>query len=275
MCYYTEKNKIVITDTEDFDAKKILECGQVFRFKKICDDFEIFAGNQRAVLKPMQNRVEIECTDESFFVNYFDLSKNYDIIRLNLKDKGLIGAAVDFGQGIRILRQNPFETLISFIISANNHIPRIKAIIERLCTALGEKRDGYYAFPSADALASKDADFYIQNGLGYRAPYIVNTAKAVVNGFDLNKINSMTSADAQKYLCTLSGVGPKVADCILLFGYGRSDVFPVDTWIKKVYNCYFGSENNPKIIREALVDRFGDLSGYAQQYLFYYKRELD
>ena len=260
---------------EDFDPLKTLECGQVFRFKKIGCDFEIIAQNQRAVLKKAQNNVEIECTDEKFFVKYFDLCNNYDIIRLKLRDKGLFCAALEFGQGIRILRQSPFETLISFIISANNHIPRIKGIIERLCAALGEDCGGYYSFPSCEALASMDEDFYYKAGLGYRAPYIVQTARAVAEGFDLEALRGLTSAEASKKLCGLKGVGPKVADCVLLFGYGKTDVFPVDTWIKKVYNSYFGRENNPLKIRRELTERFGSLSGYAQQYLFYYKRELD
>lgn len=190
-------------------------------------------------------------------------------------DKGLFRAAIDFGQGIRILQQDPFETLISFIISANNHIPRIKSIIERLSTALGDRCDGFNAFPTAKALSGKDADYYFKAGLGYRAPYIVETARAVKDGFDLDGLQTLSTDKARKELMTLKGVGPKVADCILLFGFGREDVFPVDTWIKKVYNSYFGHEDNPAKIRKALTDKFGDLSGYAQQYLFFYKRELE
>lgn len=275
MDYIVEKGKITVINPEDFDIRKTLECGQVFRFKKIDDGYQIIAKNERAVLKNVQNNVEIACTDENFFVKYFDLCKNYDIIRLKLKDKGLFCAAIDFGQGIRILKQNPFETLISFIISANNHIPRIKSVIERLSDALGEKENGFNAFPTAAALASKDADFYFKAGLGYRAPYIAETARAINDGFDLDGLSDLPTDEARKILMTLKGVGPKVADCILLFGFGREDVFPVDTWIKKVYNSYFGQEENPLKIRKALTDKFGDLSGYAQQYLFFYKRELE
>lgn len=184
-------------------------------------------------VKKRKNNVEIACTDENFFVKYFDLCKNYDIIRLKLGDKGLFRAAIDFGQGIRILQQDPFETLISFIISANNHIPRIKSIIERLSTALGDRCDGFNAFPTAKALSGKDADYYFKAGLGYRAPYIVETARAVKDGFDLDGLQTLSTDKARKELMTLKGVGPKVADCILLFGFGREDVFPVDTWIKR------------------------------------------
>ena len=190
-----------------------------------------------------------------------------------MRDKGLFDAEMAFGQGLRILKQNPFETLISFIISANNHIPRIKSIIERLCFELGEKCDGFYAFPTPQRLAGQTVSFYEKCGLGYRASYIYETANEICNGFNLERLYDMPSKDAKTQLCALKGVGPKVADCILLFGYGKTDVFPVDTWIKKVYNTYFGAEDNPKIIREKLVEKYGDLSGYAQQYLFYYKRE--
>jgi N-glycosylase/DNA lyase len=275
MDYIVEKGKITVINPRDFDIRKTLECGQVFRYKKIDDGYEIIAKNQRARLKNVKNNVEIACTDENFFVKYFDLCKNYDIIRLKLGDKGLFRAAIDFGQGIRILQQDPFETLISFIISANNHIPRIKSIIERLSTALGDRCDGFNAFPTAKALSEKDADYYFNAGLGYRALYIVETARAVKDGFDLDGLQTLSTDKARKELMTLKGVGPKVADCILLFGFGREDVFPVDTWIKKVYNSYFGHEDNPAKIRKALTDKFGDLSGYAQQYLFFYKRELE
>lgn len=271
--FKVEKGKITVYRADEFDIIKTLECGQVFRYKKREDFFEIFAQNKRAELKYEKNVVIISSDDETFFVNYFDLRQNYDIIRLKLRDKGLFEAEMDFGRGLRILKQNPFETLISFIISANNRIPRIKSIIERLCFELGERCDGYFAFPTVEALAGKDVGFYEKCGLGYRAPYILETTRAIAEGFDLDLPYETSSCEAQKYLCSLKGVGPKVADCILLFAYGKTDVFPVDTWIKKVYNSYFGAETSPSKIRASLVDRYGDLSGYAQQYLFYYKRE--
>lgn len=128
-------------------------------------------------VKKRKNNVEIACTDENFFVKYFDLCKNYDIIRLKLGDKGLFRAAIDFGQGIRILQQDPFETLISFIISANNHIPRIKSIIERLSTALGDRCDGFNAFPTAKALSEKTPIITSRQGSGI-APLISSKRRA-------------------------------------------------------------------------------------------------
>lgn len=271
--YQIENGKIIVYCPSEFNIEKTLECGQIFRYKKNDDFFEIIAQNKRAVIKNEDDKVIILTNEENFFVKYFDFQQNYDIIRLKLRDKGLFDAEMAFGKGLRILHQNPFETLISFIISANNHIPRIKKIIEKLCFELGEKCDGYYAFPTPKRLAEQSVSFYEKCGLGYRASYVYETANEIYNGYDLENLYGMSSDQAKAKLCALKGVGPKVADCILLFGYGKTDVFPVDTWIKKMYNDYFGAEDNPKIISKKLVQKYGDLSGYAQQYLFYYKRE--
>lgn len=274
--YIVKKNLITVTDMTDFDIKKICECGQLFRFTDINGKTRIISGEHRAFLWQENGVVFIECDDEKYFEKYFDLQRNYDIIRLKLKDKSLFEAAVDFGQGIRILNQQPFETLISFIISANNNITRIKGIIERLSASLGDDMGGYFSFPSPQKIAA--ADFETINGLGagYRARYIHETARAVAEGrFDLDAPFSAKTDCAKRGLLQLLGVGDKVADCILLFAYHKADVFPVDTWIKKVYNCYYGREQSRAVIRRSLLARFGDLSGYAQQYLFYYKRELD
>ena len=166
--------------------------------------------------------------------------------------------------------------VISFIISANNHIPRIKGIIERLCAGLGRDMGGYYAFPTAEAMADKGEDYYFALGAGYRAPYLASTATAIAEGsFDIDAVRSMPTKEAAKYLCSLLGVGPKVADCILLFGYHRTDVFPVDTWIKKVYRDTLGGAATNKQMREKLIALYGNLSGYAQQYLFFGKRDRD
>ena len=273
MEYKICENKIIITNPTTFNIKAVLECGQVFRYKKTDDGYQVITGNKKAVIKEEDNKVIIQQKDTKFFEKYFDLCRNYDIILSNLSGKGLIGAACEFGKGIRILNQNPVETIISFIISANNHIPRIKSIIEKICFELGEKCDGYYAFPTIEMLASKDEDFYIKLGAGYRANYIADTAKVLYNGFDFESIYEMPTAEAHKKLCTLKGVGPKVADCILLFAYHKTDVFPVDTWIKKVYADCYGKTTSASNMSKRLTAEYGELAGYAQQYLFYYKRE--
>ena len=277
MKYTVESDKIIIEDTSDFNAKHILECGQVFRFKKYDNYYRVYALDKFADVFTLDNgNVIIETSDPNFFVNYFDLNTNYDIIKQHLRKNDIMKSAIDYGYGIRILRQNNIEAAFSFIISANNNIARIQKIINSICEHLGEKCDGYYAFPSVQKLASAGEMFYASIGAGYRAAYLDKTAKLINSGFDMEVINSMSTESAVNYLIKLAGVGPKVADCILLYGYHRTDVFPVDTWIKKVYSSYFDSgATNPNQIRKNLVSSFTDMSGYAQQYLFYYKRELD
>lgn len=270
-------NSLIIKN-EYFNSKDIFECGQVFRFRKTLDTYSIIALDKIAILKT-NGDTEIISNDIDFFKNYFDLSTDYAKIVGKLKINPLMEQAVDFGSGLRILKQDHFETLISFIISQNNHIPRIKSIIERLCENLGEKRDfngiTYYGFPNAEIMARQPLELYKKIGLGYRAEYILDTANKIAEGFNLNELFNLDSLSARKKLCEFLGVGPKVADCVLLFAYGKKDVFPVDTWIKKVYAEYFdGVETNPIKISEYLKSQFKDLSGYAQQYLFYYKRSL-
>lgn len=273
MEYEIIENKIIISNPTTFDIKAVLECGQVFRYKKTDGGYQVVAGDKKAVLKEENGKIIIEQNDAKFFEKYFDLCRNYDIIISKLGCKGLIGAACGFGKGIRILNQNPVETIFSFIISANNHIPRIKSIIERICAELGEDCHEYYAFPTISALASKGEDFYFKLGAGYRANYISETAKTLESGFDIDGIYEMPTPEARKKLCALKGVGPKVADCILLFGYHKTDVFPVDTWIKKVYADCYGETASAAEMSKRLTAEYGDLAGYAQQYLFYYKRE--
>ncbi len=266
-------NDIIIEDTRDFDIRQTLDCGQIFRYAKTGENvYEVFSKDKRCVVR-QTDYVVIESDDAAYWSRFFDLGNDYGEIKRRLSGKPFMKEAIDFGHGIRILNQDPFETLISFIVSANNHIPRIKGILSRLCDGLGEERDGYHAFPTAQAMAEKSADYYAAIGAGYRAPYLAETARAVADGFDLSKPATLSGDEANRYLCTLKGVGPKVADCILLFAYHKSDVFPVDTWIRKVYKDMTGKEAGNGEIRKYLVSTYGELSGYAQQYLFFSKRE--
>lgn len=266
-------NDIIIKDTRDFDIRQTLDCGQIFRYSEIGEnEYEVFSKDKRCVVR-QDGVAVIKSDDSTYWRRFFDLDNDYGAIKQALMDKPLMKEAVGYGGGIRILNQDPYEMLISFIVSANNHIPRIKGILSRICEGLGEKKDGYSAFPTPEAMASKDADYYAALGAGYRAPYLSETARAVADGFDLEKPLYMSGEEANKYLCTLKGVGPKVADCILLFAYHKSDVFPVDTWIRKVYADMTGKEATNKEIRKYLISTYGNLSGYAQQYLFFNKRE--
>lgn len=266
-------NDIIIKDTKDFDIRQTLDCGQIFRYAQTDENtYEVFSKDKRCIVK-QDGIAVIKSDDREYWHRFFDLDNDYGQIKDELANKPFMKDAIEYGKGIRILNQDPYEMLISFIVSANNHIPRIKGILSRICEGLGEKKDGYFAFPSPEAMASKDEAYYTALGAGYRAAYLSETAKAVADGFDLEKPRYLSGDEANKYLCTLKGVGPKVADCILLFAYHKSDVFPVDTWIRKVYKDMTGKEGSNKEIRKYLVSTYGNLSGYAQQYLFFSKRE--
>ncbi|MDE5911256.1 MAG: 8-oxoguanine DNA glycosylase [Clostridia bacterium] len=270
-----QKNSIIITELEDFDIRHILDCGQIFRYEKLSEgEYGVYSKDKTCLVRQSQDNAVIESDDPEYFVNYFDLGRDYGEIKQKLKGKPFMDEAMQYGHGIRILNQDKWEMLISFIISANNHIPRIKGIISRLCASLGKNMGDYYAFPTPEAMASKDEEFYKALGAGYRAKYLAVTSRQVADGFDLDAICDMDGNTANKKLCTLMGVGSKVADCILLFGYHKQDVFPVDTWIKKVYKDVVGDAiDNNNVIRRKLIDIYGEYSGYAQQYLFFNKRE--
>ena len=264
-----EKTFIPTTDT--FNLRETLECGQVFRYQLKDGEYHLSAGGHHAVFKASDGGWDMYSTNAEFFQKYFDFDTNYDIIQSKVQDKGLVSSAVDFAKGIHILRQDLVETIFSFVISQNNHIPRIKAIIERICTALGEDRGGYHAFPTVEALASKDADWYKEIGAGYRAEYLSGIAKRFRDE-GVPTFDNLSTEEARKLLMSYKGIGRKVADCVLLFGLKRTDVFPTDTWILKIFGEEYPDVPAEKLAK-ILVDRFGEYSGYIQQWLFYEKRE--
>ncbi len=270
-----EKNSIIITDLSSFDIRQILDCGQIFRYSKMGEGlYRVYSSDKTCMVEQTSEKAVITTDDIEYFYNFFDLDRDYGKIKASLADKPFMKEAIEYGRGIRILNQDKWEMLISFIISANNHIPRIKGIIDRLCKSLGKDMGEYRAFPTAQKMAEQDENFYAAIGAGYRAKYLAETSKAVAQGFDLDEIANLDGMSANKRLCTLMGIGPKVADCILLFAYHRQDVFPVDTWIKKVYKDIVGDgENNNLAIRKKLIATYGEYSGYAQQYLFFNKRD--
>ncbi len=263
-------------NTPFFNPKDTLECGQVFRYQVGADgSYTVISGDKRCVITESSFGGYDFFTDfGDYFYDYFDFNRDYEALTKALLPLPLMPDAVEAGKGIRILKQQPFETVISFIVSANNHIPRIKGIIERICNALGEEKDGYYAFPTAEAMAKAGRDFYKSIGAGYRDAYLQTTAEMLYKGeVSLAEVAALPTENAKKELCRLMGVGGKVADCILQYGFGRSDVFPTDTWIKKMYAEAFGGEPlSGEKIREKLVGIYGEYSGYAQQYLFYRER---
>lgn len=271
--YEKGKGYIKILDTSSFNPIHVLECGQVFCYDKQGEEYICYPEDKFAKIVKEGSGYLIQTRTPEFFVRYFDLERNYNEIKNDLSAHEMMKKPIDFGYGIRILNQDLFETLISFIISANNNIKRIKNILLALRQNLGEKTEYGYSFPTYERMLEKDEEFYKSIGAGYRAQYIVKVLRQV-DEKQLESWKVFPTKQLRKNLTALAGVGPKVADCILLFGYHREDVFPVDTWIEQMYNCHFNQLNNREKISQNLVKTFGSLSGYAQQYLFYYQRSF-
>lgn len=275
--------KNIVFPAEYFNVKDTLSCGQVFRFFKTKDGYNIISLDKCAHLSEKDGFVTItvEDKDEEYFKTYFDLEKDYsEIVSFAFSEKDeIVRKSAALGKGVRILRQDKTETLFSFIVSQNNNIARIKGIIERLCAALGDKKEfmgeEYYAFPSVESLAKASLDFYKGIGLGYRAPYVKRLAEEMESGLNINEFSALDTPSLKKRLTSIYGVGPKVADCVVFFGFNRTDAFPVDTWIEKVYvEDFKGTIKDRKKIAEYFVEKYGKNAGYIQQYLFYYKRSL-
>ncbi len=280
-------NKILLKNQRDFIPKQIFECGQCFRWDREEDGSYTGVAHGRVLnVKQVDNNIILKNTNgqdfENIWFQYFDLRTNYSKIKeeLSHRDK-VMQKAVSYGQGIRILKQEPWETLISFIISANSNIPRIKKSVELLSERYGQYLGKYfdkerYAFPQVDILADLSVGEIKNCGVGYRAPYIRETAAMVRDNPNiLEEIGKLSTKNCQKRLEEFKGVGPKVAHCVLFFCMGKMEAFPVDVWVKRVMEqLYFDREATAKEIHQFAQEKFGQYAGYAQQYLFYYAREL-
>ena len=290
--------KYVLKNPNSFNLEHIFECGQCFRWNKI-DSNKYIGVIKNAVIQVEKDKLDYIFTGEiskilgseniDSFENiikyYFDLDTNYSLYKEKLsKIDKYLEESIKFGDGIRILKQDLWECIISFIISANNNIPRIKKIIERICYNYGEKivfnGNEYYTFPSPEALSKASVQDLRNLGLGFRDERVYNTTKKILSKeVDLDTIYNMNNTEKMREeLLKLDGVGPKVADCILLFALKRLDVFPVDVWVRRVMNdLYIHNENEEKVnknqIKKLAESKFLGLSGIAQQYLFYWKRE--
>ena len=288
MDYIEVNGGIEFCPGDDFDPVKIFECGQCFRWNMDENgDYVGVAMGIPARVRKTGDRVFISGTGEDFkevWLNYFDLQRNYGEIRKSLCIDSYMQAASDYGAGIRILNPDRWEALCSFIISQCNNIPRIKKIVETLCSLYGEEKEFegkvYYTFPDAENLSRATIDDLRQLGLGFRDKRIFNTTQKILNKeFDLEKISKLDDTDLIKNeLLKLDGVGPKVADCILLFALHRFDVFPIDVWVRRVMNeLYIHNEDEEKVKKEDIIklakEKFKDYQAMAQQYLFYWKRE--
>ena len=274
----------IITEEEFFNVRDTLECGQIFRFKPFEKGYLVFSKDRACYACNENGKAIIECKtdDEEYFRNFFDLSRDYSSIysRAKKSEYDIVSLAAEAGKGIRILNQDKTETLFSFLTSQNNRIPRIKSIIERTCAARGVKNsfsgEEYYSFPLPKELFDENVGFYNGLGYGYRSDFIRSTAKRLIeNADELDKMTALSTKELKESLMSFKGVGPKVADCVSLFAYHKTDAFPVDTWIEKLYREDFnGAEKNRNKINEFFVNSFGEDSGYIQQYVFYYKRSI-
>ena len=265
---------IFVKSSPDFDIKQTLECGQVFRFKVRDFGYTVYASSQKADIYCQKNGTKIVTKNKKFFIKYFAFDENYAKIKSSLEANPITKDAIKYGAGIRILKSDPLEMIISFIISQNNNIPRIKGIIENICKSYGEDMGDYYSFPTLEKLKSIPYEFFNSIKCGYRSRYLFDSIAMLDNIVYIDEIKKMSTEEARIELMKLKGVGRKVADCILLFGFGRTDVFPTDTWVVKCYNAIYNTnEKNAAKISNHFVQEFGQLSGYAQQYLFYMTRE--
>jgi N-glycosylase/DNA lyase len=288
-----KEQRYILKNQESFELKDIFECGQCFRWNQQED------GSYTGVIKSGVINVKKEentilftgmCEKnlKDIVEEYFDLNRNYEELKEELSNiDEYLKISIQYGKGIRILNQDLWETIISFIISANNNIPRIKGIIERLSEKYGKEIEWngkkYYTFPSVEQLKDVTVEDYRKLGLGFRDVRLYQTTKMIVNKeIELEKLykNSNTK-EVREELLKLSGIGPKVADCILLFSdLKRFDVFPIDVWVRRVMNDLYIKENDENKVSKAKIenianDKFGNLKGLAQQYLFYWRREME
>ncbi len=269
---------ITVKITDDFDLKKIADSGQCFRWQPIENDgYRVIHGDHCLCIWKAEDdcSYELDCTDDEYndvWSPYLDMDEDYQSIRtkIDINSDPFLYEACEHECGIRILRQDPWEALISFIISQNRNIPAIKASIEKLCERAGEKRyDGrgevYYTFPKPEAIAAMSDESLDECKLGYRDKYIRRTAEAVVNGkLDLKAIAALPDDEILPSLMSIYGVGRKVASCMLLFGLHHLDAFPVDVWIKRVLETEY-SNDYP-------FDNYSPYNGVYQQYMFAYYR---
>lgn len=281
-----DEDYCLISELNEFEPRDIFTCGQAFRWYEEADgSFTFITNGKVANAKKVGDKVFLKGVDKNsfdeIFYNYFDLSRDYKLVMEELAKDEVMKNATEYGKGIRILNQDKFETIISFIISANNQIPRIKKSIEKISEMYGDylgedENRKYYSFPSAEKLSlARSEDLREFARVGFRDKRIVETANLIKDGIvNIEEIDKMELEDARRTLQELPGVGPKVADCILLFAFDRKESFPVDVWIKRVMEELYLKEATPKS-KIAMRGRevFGKNAGFANQYLFYYGRE--
>ena len=286
-----QEQKYILKNATSFEPKHIFECGQCFRWDEEEDgSYTGIVKNNVINVKKVNNDIHFFSLGadnlEKLVIDYFDLTRNYEEIKNKLsKIDEYLKNSIEYGSGIRILNQDLWETIISFIISANNNIPRIKGIINRISQKYGEriewKGKDYYTFPTVENLAKASVEDLRNLGLGFRDVRVYETTHKILDKeVDLDELHKeQNTQKVRDILLTLSGVGPKVADCILLFStLKRFDVFPIDVWVRRVMNELYiknadETKVNKKEIEKLAKEKYGVLEGLAQQYLFYWKRD--
>ncbi|AJG97029.1 8-oxoguanine DNA glycosylase [Clostridium beijerinckii] len=293
-------NYLIIKELRNFKLKHIFECGQIFRFEEVAEnDFIVIAFGRLIEVKEEGNDVIIyNSTKEDFqniWLKYFDLDRDYSVIKDELSKDVLLKQSIEFGYGVRVLNQDPFEMLLSFIISARNNIPSIKKTVNKISNKWGKeiiyKDKTYYAFPNIDEIKDATLEEIQETGASFRSKYIFDTIKNVYNSksgkgnlkandaneyikYDLDYIKNLDDDECHNALQEFKGVGSKVADCIMLFSMEKTSAFPVDVWVKRAMIHFYGAEDaSLNKIRIFGRNKFGKLAGFAQQYLFYYARE--
>ncbi|NFM31733.1 DNA-3-methyladenine glycosylase 2 family protein [Clostridium botulinum] len=287
-------NGIVIKDVRNFELAHIFECGQCFRWYKTEEGSYIGVAYGKVIEVEKANNDVIlhNATEEDFkniWAEYFDLYRDYSEIKHILSKDEILAKSVEFGHGIRLLKQDPFEIIVSFIISANNRIPMIKKAIKNISERWGDpieyKGNIYYSFPTVEQLKDVTEDELKACSVGFRAKYIKDTVNKIYQNsieeceqyekeYDMLWIKNQQDDICHKMLQNYSGIGAKVADCVMLFSMEKYSAFPVDVWVKRAMQYFYVAPDvSLKKIRDFGREKFGELSGFAQQYLFYYARE--
>lgn len=291
-------DSVIIKGVKNFNIKQILECGQCFRWQRVTDTDYIVVSNRRVIeIIQEDDEVIIHNTNmndfKNIWENYFDLNTEYGPLKEELSKDELLKQAIEFGYGIRLLNQDSFEMVISFIISARNSIPSIMKTIKKISEKFGDKIEYkgeiYYAFPTPEQLKNATLEDIQETGASFRSKYIIDTIYNInmaleakksgnltdeLKRYDLDYIMSLPTDECHVALQAFKGVGAKVADCIMLFSMGKKSAFPVDVWIKRaMIHFYVAPDVSLNKIRVFGREKFGELSGLAQQYLFYYARE--
>lgn len=280
-------NGLILINIDNFNAMHIFECGQCFRWARESDgSYTGVAFGKVINVKSWEEKKEVQILNTNIqefydiWFEYFDLGRDYGEIKRELSKDRVMRTAIEYGSGIRILKQDPWETLLSFIISANNRIPMIARSIGLLSQMYGKPIEyngkTYYSFPSVQELAQAELEDIKECKAGFRCKYIFEAVKMVSEGIiDLEYIKTLDEEEARKELMKIPGVGLKVADCIMLFSMEKYGTYPVDVWIKRITeHFYLHDDVSVKDIRLFAKEKFGSLAGFAQEYLFYYAREM-